>query len=172
MIGKKSLLTIGEVTLNCLHHNRTLQKEPVPLVVTMQQTAVSVYTRYRPILKFRNWYLEGQHGVCDRVWYGPSLLKNWCRMPMRSPSVRPRSATTPSIWWNSARWVASRVSLRNTRSMEKYFTGLNSSWGGEGRGGGRGRRGGRRRGRGERGRGGRREKEGGEREEGKGGRDL
>ena len=31
-----------------------------------------------------------------------------------------------SIWWNSARWVASRVSFLNTRSIEKYFWGWNS----------------------------------------------
>lgn len=58
----------------------------------------------------------------------PSLVKNWCSTPIRSPSVRSLSATTPSIWWNSARWVASSVSFLNTRSMEKYLTGLNFSW--------------------------------------------
>ena len=45
---------------------------------------------------------------------------------MRSPRVSPKSATTPSIWWNSARCVASSVSFLKTRSMEKYFWGLNS----------------------------------------------
>ena len=29
----------------------------------------------------------------------------------------------PSTWWNSARWVASTVSFRNTRSIEKYRAG-------------------------------------------------
>lgn len=55
----------------------------------------------------------------------PSLVKNSRRTPMRWPRVRPWSATTPSIWWNSARCVASRVSFRNTRSMEKYLAGVN-----------------------------------------------
>ena len=43
------------------------------------------------------------------------------------PRVMFRSATRPSIWWNSARCVASSVSLRNTRSMEKYLAGRNSA---------------------------------------------
>jgi hypothetical protein len=57
----------------------------------------------------------------------PSFLKNWYRVPIKSPKVRLRSATKPSIWWNSARWVASRVSLRNTRSIEKNLAGVNVS---------------------------------------------
>lgn len=64
----------------------------------------------------------------------PSLVKNCWRVPIRWPRVSPRSATTPSTWWNSARCVASRLSLRKTRSMEKYFTGVNLPWNG-GRGG-------------------------------------
>mmetsp|Transcript_32500 Transcript_32500/g.65218 ORF Transcript_32500/g.65218 Transcript_32500/m.65218 type:complete len:207 (+) Transcript_32500:370-990(+) len=56
----------------------------------------------------------------------PSFSKNFSIMPIRSPSARLRSTTRPSIWWNSARCVASRVSFRNTRSMLKYFFGLNS----------------------------------------------
>src|SRR5216683_7720500 len=47
--------------------------------------------------------------------------------PIRSASVRPRSATTPSTWWNSARWVASIVSLRNTRSILNNFAGRKPS---------------------------------------------
>ena len=46
---------------------------------------------------------------------------------MRSPRVRLRSQITPSTWWNSARCVRSTASLRNTRSMEKYFAGRNPS---------------------------------------------
>ena len=56
----------------------------------------------------------------------PILEKNSFRIPMRSPRVRLKSATTPSIWWNSAKCVASNDSLRKTRSMEKYLTGVNS----------------------------------------------
>ena len=40
---------------------------------------------------------------------------NFSIVPARSASVMPRSITNPSIWWNTARWVASVVSLRNTR---------------------------------------------------------
>lgn len=54
----------------------------------------------------------------------PNLLKNSCKTPIKLPKFSPRSATTPSIWWNSAKCVASKFSLRKTRSMLKYFTGL------------------------------------------------
>lgn len=58
----------------------------------------------------------------------PSLVKNSLSTPMRWPRVSPWSATTPSIWWNSAKWVASSVSFRNTRSMEKYLAGVKGFW--------------------------------------------
>ena len=58
-----------------------------------------------------------------RSFLRPRRSKNCCSVPMRSPSVRPTSATTPSIWWNSARWVRSMASLRKTRSTEKYLAG-------------------------------------------------
>jgi hypothetical protein len=61
--------------------------------------------------------------VSAQLACSPSLVKNSRRTPMRWPRVSPWSATTPSIWWNSARCVASRVSFRNTRSMEKYLVG-------------------------------------------------
>lgn len=47
--------------------------------------------------------------------------------PIRFLMLKLWSATTPSTCWNSARWVASSVSLRYTRSMEKYLAGLNPS---------------------------------------------
>lgn len=34
-------------------------------------------------------------------------------------------APTPPTWWNSQRCVASMLSLRKTRSMEKSFCGVN-----------------------------------------------
>ena len=33
-------------------------------------------------------------------------------VPARSAKVMPRSTTSPSIWWNTARWRASGVSRR------------------------------------------------------------
>lgn len=47
-------------------------------------------------------------------------------IPIKSPNVKSTSATKPSIWKNSAKCVASSASLRNTRSMEKYFFGENT----------------------------------------------
>ena len=49
----------------------------------------------------------------------PIFAKKTSMKPIRPPRVRLKSAMTPSTWWNSARWVASTVSLRKTRSMEK-----------------------------------------------------
>ena len=53
----------------------------------------------------------------------PIFSKNCWIVPIRSPRDRSLSATSPSTWWNSARWVLSTVSLRNTRSIEKYRRG-------------------------------------------------
>lgn len=56
----------------------------------------------------------------------PNFLKNSANTPIRSPSVRLKSAMTPSTWWNSAKCVASKVSFRNTLSILNNFIGLNS----------------------------------------------
>ena len=42
---------------------------------------------------------------------------SWIRIASHAGNV-------PSTWWNSARWVASSDSFRNTRSIEKYRAGL------------------------------------------------
>ena len=49
----------------------------------------------------------------------PMFLKNCSIVPIRWARLRSRSATRPSHWWNSARWVRSTLSFLNTRSMEK-----------------------------------------------------
>ena len=53
----------------------------------------------------------------------PILLKKELMTPMRSPEKDGLwSAAQPSTWWNSHRCVtASIVSLRKTRSIEKYL---------------------------------------------------
>lgn len=74
--------------------------------------------------------LPGPPNTACLYWLdcSPSLVKNSLSTPMRWPRVRPWSAITPSIWWNSARCVASSVSFRNTRSIEKYLAGVNGFW--------------------------------------------
>ena len=56
----------------------------------------------------------------------PHFLKNSVNSPMTCASERFRSATTPSTWWNTAKWVASNVSFLNTRSMLNILAGLKS----------------------------------------------
>lgn len=71
----------------------------------------------------------GLYAGLNSSWVIPNFLKNSAITPMRSPNVKLRSATTPSTWWNSAKCVASSVSLRNTRSILKYLAGVKPpSW--------------------------------------------
>lgn len=57
----------------------------------------------------------------------PILAKKSWIIPIKWPKFRFRSATNSSTWWNSAKCVASMVSFRNTRSIEKHLRGLNPS---------------------------------------------
>ena len=44
-----------------------------------------------------------------KAWMNASMV------PARWPKVMPSSTTRHSSWWNTARWVESVASLRNTR---------------------------------------------------------
>lgn len=68
---------------------------------------------------------EDLHESCSRGQHGAREDESAGDSPIKSASVRFRSATTPSTWWNSARWVASTASFLKTRSILKSLAGLN-----------------------------------------------
>ena len=53
----------------------------------------------------------------DVTFFWKYAEMNASSVPARSPNVSPRSTARPSIWWNTAEWRASTVSLRYVRPV-------------------------------------------------------